>query len=74
MARQCQCGGLVSQVELTNGRERWSCSSCGRYEIKSAADLMMMRLAGARPQFTEEQRAECKKIEPDHVCQGPSKE
>lgn len=30
---QCKCGGLISQAELTNNRERWHCQACGRYEI-----------------------------------------
>ena len=30
---QCRCGGLISQAELTSGRERWHCLSCGAYEI-----------------------------------------
>jgi hypothetical protein len=35
--RICKCGGVVAQAELTSGRERWSCSSCGRYEIMEKA-------------------------------------
>ena len=31
--RICKCGGIVAQSELTRERERWSCNSCGRYEI-----------------------------------------
>lgn len=30
---QCRCGGLISQAELTSGRERGHCLSCGAYEI-----------------------------------------
>ena len=31
--RQCKCGGLVRQYELTGNREVWTCDSCKRYEI-----------------------------------------
>jgi len=31
--RICKCGGVVSQHQLTNNREAWTCKSCGRYEI-----------------------------------------
>lgn len=31
----CQCGGKVTQSELTSGKERWHCADCGRYEIFS---------------------------------------
>lgn len=32
MARNCQCGGVLRQHELTDNREAWSCPSCGRYQ------------------------------------------
>jgi hypothetical protein len=28
--RQCNCGGIVRQWDLTDGRERWECNACGR--------------------------------------------
>ena len=31
--RQCQCGGVVRQYQLTNNREAWTCDECGRYEV-----------------------------------------
>ena len=31
--KQCKCGGLISEHELTKNREAWHCKSCGRYEI-----------------------------------------
>lgn len=33
--RQCQCGGIVRQHQLTGEREAWTCNSCGRYEAVS---------------------------------------
>jgi hypothetical protein len=33
LMRICKCGGVVSQHQLTNNREAWTCKSCGRYEI-----------------------------------------
>jgi hypothetical protein len=32
MARNCQCGGVLRQHELTDNREAWACASCGRYQ------------------------------------------
>jgi hypothetical protein len=31
MPRQCTCGGLIRQHELTGSREAWTCGGCGRY-------------------------------------------
>ena len=31
--RQCKCGGVIRQHELTGNREAWTCNECGRYEI-----------------------------------------
>jgi hypothetical protein len=31
MPRQCTCGGLIRQHELTGDREAWTCGACGRY-------------------------------------------
>jgi hypothetical protein len=33
MPRQCHCGGLIRQHELTGSREAWTCGACKRYEI-----------------------------------------
>lgn len=33
MSRQCQCGGVIRQHQLTGEREAWTCSGCGRYEV-----------------------------------------
>ena len=29
----CKCGGFIAKGSLVDGRERWWCSACGRYEI-----------------------------------------
>jgi hypothetical protein len=34
--RQCKCGGLVREHQLTQGRQAWTCGACGRYEIVGA--------------------------------------
>lgn len=34
--RQCQCGGIVRQHQLTGDREAWTCNACGRYEAVSS--------------------------------------
>jgi hypothetical protein len=31
MTRQCTCGGIVTQHQLTGDREAWRCTSCQRY-------------------------------------------
>ena len=31
--RQCKCGGMIREHQLTQGRQAWTCSACGRYEI-----------------------------------------
>ena len=31
--RLCKCGGMITQHQLSNDREAWTCRSCGRYEI-----------------------------------------
>jgi len=31
--RICPCGGVLTQHQLTNNREAWTCRSCGRYEV-----------------------------------------
>ena len=31
--KQCKCGGVVHQYELTNHREVLKCDSCGRREL-----------------------------------------
>lgn len=31
--RICQCGGDITQHNLTKNREAWHCKSCERYEI-----------------------------------------
>lgn len=31
--RICQCGGDITQHNLTKNREAWHCKSCDRYEI-----------------------------------------
>jgi len=33
MSRQCKCGGQVVQHQMTNQREAWRCTSCGRYQL-----------------------------------------
>ena len=30
--RQCSCGGVIRQHQLTGNREAWTCNACGRYE------------------------------------------
>lgn len=30
MSRQCQCGGVIRQHQLTDGREVWTCNECER--------------------------------------------
>lgn len=30
--RQCQCGGVQREHELTNGRTAYTCNECGRYQ------------------------------------------
>ena len=30
--RQCKCGGIIRQHQLTGDREAWTCNACGRYE------------------------------------------
>ena len=37
--RICKCGGIVSQAELTSGKERWFCAFCKKYEIIDKKDL-----------------------------------
>ena len=31
--RQCKCGGVIREAELTQNRQSWRCDSCNRYEI-----------------------------------------
>jgi hypothetical protein len=31
--KQCKCGGVITEHQLTKNREAWHCKSCGRYEI-----------------------------------------
>lgn len=31
MTRQCTCGGIIRQHQLTGEREAWTCGGCGRY-------------------------------------------
>jgi hypothetical protein len=31
MTRQCTCGGIIRQHELTGEREAWTCNACGKY-------------------------------------------
>jgi hypothetical protein len=33
MPRQCHCGGLIRQHELTGNREAWTCGACKRYGV-----------------------------------------
>lgn len=37
MSRQCTCGALIRQHELTGSRAAWACGGCGRYEIMGRA-------------------------------------
>lgn len=30
--RQCQCGGVQREHELTDGRTAYTCAQCGRYQ------------------------------------------
>ena len=30
--RQCKCGGVIRQHQLTGNREAWTCNTCERYE------------------------------------------
>ena len=30
--RQCKCGGLIREHQLTGNRVAWTCNECGRYE------------------------------------------
>lgn len=30
--RQCKCGGLIREHQLTKNRVAWTCNQCGRYE------------------------------------------
>lgn len=30
--RQCQCGGVLREHELTDGRTAYTCAQCGRYQ------------------------------------------
>jgi phage regulator Rha-like protein len=32
-ARQCQCGGIIREHQLTGDRYAWTCGGCGRYQI-----------------------------------------
>ena len=36
--RQCRCGGLIGQHELTGNRTAWSCRRCGVYEVFNRSD------------------------------------
>ena len=29
----CKCGGFIAKGSLVDGRERWWCSACRRYEV-----------------------------------------
>jgi hypothetical protein len=31
MTRQCTCGGIIRQHQLTGEREAWTCNACGKY-------------------------------------------
>jgi hypothetical protein len=31
VTRQCTCGGIIRQHELTGEREAWTCNACGKY-------------------------------------------
>ncbi len=46
--RVCQCGGIISQYDLTKGREAWKCKSCGRYEIftRPLTDAQIIEVLG----------------------------
>jgi hypothetical protein len=37
MTRQCTCGGIIRQHELTGEREAWTCNACGKYSAISRA-------------------------------------
>jgi hypothetical protein len=50
--RQCKCGGVIRQHQLTNKREAWTCNACGRYEVveeeKEETDWILEQLNGLR--------------------------
>ena len=49
--RQCKCGGVIRQHQLTNKREAWTCNACGRYEVvelEEDEDWIFDQMAGVR--------------------------
>lgn len=53
--RQCPCGGVIREHELTGERTAWTCSDCGRYDAikragcapKSAVSTTLTDFAGS---------------------------
>lgn len=39
MTRQCTCGGIIRQHQLTGEREAWTCGACGRYGAIQRGDV-----------------------------------
>jgi hypothetical protein len=64
MTRQCTCGGIIRQHELTGDREAWTCNACGKYSAIS-------RRAPFKSIFTPEQREAARKLEPEPFAQIP---
>jgi hypothetical protein len=48
MTRQCTCGGIIRQHELTGEREAWTCNACGKYSAISRAVWTPADLAAAK--------------------------
>lgn len=48
VSRQCKCGGIIRQHELTRNRAAWTCGGCGRYEIMDRSE------SGAHGQLLDE--------------------
>lgn len=41
--KQCKCGGVITEHQLTKNREAWHCKSCGRYEIIKLTPLQPIK-------------------------------
>jgi hypothetical protein len=73
--RQCKCGGIIKQNELTLQRESWHCESCGKYEIQMKSDLIIEHYANLalKPAWLDYVRQQVKLMEQEPAFHGIGK-
>jgi len=73
--RQCKCGGIIKQNELTMQRESWHCESCGKYEIHSQNDQFVEHYAklATKPGWIDYVRHQVREMEKHPMFKGLGK-